>query len=162
MARYKCKVCGSSSIEPLCWKHRKKKAISKGSPKSEKKEEVAKMLNLFFKIWDKRENYRTSIDKETLEEKGCFCFETGKWLSSNKYKLLTTCYHHILEKEKYPEYALLEENIIILHPDVHQLVHQNIDKTPKVKALRQELYEKHLNDILNDTKDFSEMVKERS
>jgi hypothetical protein len=90
----------------------------------EEKWEKEKMFHFFMDIWDKTPKNERK------------CYETGKWLGNEP---LSTFFHHILEKEKYPEYCLCEWNIVLLHPDVHNQVHSNIDKTPKVKALREEI-----------------------
>lgn len=147
MAKYNCEVCGKPSVEPRCWKHKSKKSIKKSFPISSK-EEKTEMFNLFFTLWDEKE-------WEVEEERFVYCFETGRKLPREKFRLLTTCYHHVLEKGIFPQYSLLKENIVILHPDIHQLVHQNIEKTPKVKALREELYQKHLNGKLNEERKVS-------
>lgn len=147
MAKYKCEVCGSPSLEPLCWKHRAKKTIQKSAIST--KEEVAEMLNLFLTLWDEQE---IEINEG---ERGVFCRESGRFLKREKFRLLTTCYHHVLEKKSYPQYKLLKENIVILHPDMHQLAHQDINKTPRVKALREKLMSKHLNNELNEEEQVS-------
>jgi hypothetical protein len=64
------------------------------------------------------------------------CYETGKQLPSPP---LTTYFHHVLPKSKYPEFRLCEWNILLLHPEVHDQAERNIDKTPKVKAYRDQL-----------------------
>lgn len=84
------------------------------------------MWEFFKEIWDETPYNRRK------------CYETGVRL---KGPPLSTYFHHVLEKEdnKYPEYAYCKWNIVLLHPDVHAQVHLNIDKTPKVKALREAL-----------------------
>ena len=49
------------------------------------------------------------------------CFECGKPMHEDTYKEQTTCYSHILEKSKYPEYAGDPDNVVIVHPDCHHL-----------------------------------------
>lgn len=96
-------------------------------------------VKLFLEIWDER------ADKNGNN----YCFETGKLLRKEYYRESTTCYHHCLFKEKYPEYRFLKENIVILHPDVHAQVHVNVDKTPKVKQYTLELRNKLLSSDSN-------------
>lgn len=149
MAKYKCEVCGKPSLEQYCWKHKPKKALQ-SQLKSQNKEERTAMFSLFFEIWDNQELFDTATDLEVPDHyrglRYVRCYETGKRLKREHFRLLTTCYHHVLEKKSYPQYKLSRENIVILHPDVHLQVHQDIDKTPKVKALREKLLQKHLNE----------------
>lgn len=91
-----------------------------------KREKWEGMNEFFMQIWNK-----TPHNKRV-------CYETGVKL---KYPPLTTYFHHVLEKSdhKYKKFAYKEWNIVLLHPDVHTQVHIDIDKTPKVKALREQL-----------------------
>ena len=65
--------------------------------------------------------------------------ESGKKLYEKYYKYNTSIYHHILEKNRYLEYEFEEWNIVFLSPEIHDQVHVNIDKTPKVKEKTNEL-----------------------
>lgn len=110
-----------------------KKISDKRKQKLKKNSEVTKQLHsLFREIWD-----------ECEDEYGiCYCFETGKELSSSN-RMLTTTYHHVLPKNLYKELTLVKENIVILHPDVHELAEKDLDNTPKVKKLQEILIEKY-------------------
>lgn len=122
-----------------------KKVSEKQKVKNElKKEQVEKRHQMFLEIWDERE------ETDSAGNKFVRCFETGKRMSREFYRENTCVYHHILEKSdsKFPQYDLVKDNIVILHFDVHNQVHTNIDKTPKVKAKYQELLQKHLNNEL--------------
>lgn len=102
---------------------------------------MSKEMNAFFReIWDERED----------EEGYVRCFETGREMHGSRYRSLTTCYHHVLEQgnTKFPQYAFLKENIVILHPDVHIRYHNNPDSCPKVKALREKLLSLHYENKL--------------
>ena len=111
-----------------------KKISDKQKIKNEEKREQTKLRQLLFlEIWDERE------ETDSAGNKFVRCFETGKRMSRGFYRLNSCCYHHVLHKEKHPEFDLVKENIIILMPDVHAQVHTNIDKTPKVKEKTQEL-----------------------
>lgn len=60
--------------------------------------------------------------EERMDEYGRIkCFECGKTMLEGTYKELSTCYSHILGKRQYPEYAGQEWNIVIVHPDCHNL-----------------------------------------
>lgn len=73
---------------------------------------------------------------EIWNERAHYCYETGVFLGR---EILTTFFHHILPKEKYPEFRYCKWNIVLLHPDIHNQVETMIEKTPKVKELRDQL-----------------------
>jgi hypothetical protein len=50
---------------------------------------------------------------------------------------LTVFFHHILSKEKYPEAALDEENIILLTLEEHDNVEADMYKYPEVNRRRE-------------------------
>jgi len=108
--------------------------------KQEIKEETQKMHDFFKEIWDQRED----------EQGNCYCFETGRTLYGTTYRNSTNCYHHVLEqgKTKYPQYAKTKKNIVIVHPEIHLDVHQNIDKTPRIKEYREKLLSLHYKNLL--------------
>jgi hypothetical protein len=98
----------------------------------EKRERTKKLHEWFLELFD----------KHCLEDengKYVICFESGKKLYEKYYKYNTSIYHHILEKNKYLEYEFEEWNIVFLSPEIHDQVHKNIDKTPKVKEKTNEL-----------------------
>lgn len=98
----------------------------------EKKERTEKLHRWFLELFD----------KHCLEDengKYVICFESGKKLYEKYYKYNTSIYHHILEKNRYLEYEFEEWNIVFLSPEIHDQVHKNIDKTPKVKEKTNEL-----------------------
>lgn len=90
----------------------------------QRKEDTKKLHEFFLEIWNKLPPYRR------------VCYETGQQLRSPP---LSTYFHHVLAKKEYPEYRLCEWNIVLLHPDVHDQAEKNIDKTPNVKAYREQL-----------------------
>lgn len=49
------------------------------------------------------------------------CFECGKKMHEDTWKMLSSCYSHILSKKKYPEMKGDENNVEICHPDCHHL-----------------------------------------
>lgn len=107
-----------------------------------KKEETEKMFQLFREIWDERE-----------DEMGyCYCFETGIAMHGTYYRSNSACYDHVLEKSdmSYPQYKMVKDNIIIVHPDVHAQRHVNIDKCPNIKKYREKLLALHSNGELSN------------
>ena len=90
------------------------------------------MYKVFLRLWDNQ-----------VDELGhVYCYETNK-VMDGRYRENTCVYHHILEKSKYPEYALEEWNIVIVHPDTHAQIHSNIYKCPKIKKLTEKLKEEY-------------------
>ncbi len=115
-----------------------RKLIAKVSDKQKikneiKKEKTKELHEWFLKIWD------------ATEDAGgyCYCFETGTRMHRSIYRTNTCCYHHPLEKAKYPQYATEEWNILIVLPTIHTQAHSNIDKTPRIKIYTQELKNKY-------------------
>jgi hypothetical protein len=64
------------------------------------------------------------------------CYETGEYLGN---EARTYMFHHVLEKEKHDQYRHEEWNIVLVSWNTHAQVHSNIDKTPKIKALKAQL-----------------------
>lgn len=49
------------------------------------------------------------------------CFECNKRMHEDTWKMLSTCYSHILSKKIYPEYKGEHWNVKIVHPDCHHI-----------------------------------------
>lgn len=107
--------------------------------RSQKKQKTEEMHNFFLELWDERE------EMDAMGRRYVVCFETGKKLYREVYRMNSCCYHHLILKSKRPDLALMEENIVIIHPSVHAQVHSDIDKTPKVKELTNLIKEKFEN-----------------
>lgn len=108
-----------------------KKVSEKGKVKKEqKKEYTKKQFEFFLEIWKEREH---------------ICFETGAYLGKEP---LSTMFHHCLFKSSHPQFALLKENIVLLHPDVHSQVHTDSSKTPKVEEYTKKLKIKLLDNSI--------------
>lgn len=108
----KCTSCGFSKIwsKSLC----KKCFLNANPPKKiqyksakqklkdvEKKEYTNKQFQMFFDIWSKRRHY---------------CESCGLWLGNEP---LSIFFDHLLEKSKYPEFALIENNIYLCCGECH-------------------------------------------
>ena len=88
--------------------------------------EIIEKRNAFFEtIWNKRPHK---------------CAVTGVSLGRIPNSMY---FHHILPKSKYPEYEFDEENIVILHPDVHASVEMNMYKYELINNLREKLKTKY-------------------
>jgi len=101
-----------------------KKISKKGLIKrQEKKELLISDFEFYQKIWECNEHY---------------CTECGIGLPE---PALTLYFHHLLPKRNYPEYRHLDKNICILCGNCHSMCESNIDKTPKVRKLTEDLRE---------------------
>lgn len=128
----KCKVCGKNAESEYCFLHKPKKQLQQRGPtlshkrlsvgkSTQKKEKTIDMQNLFIDIWKKR-SHKSEISGEYL----------GK-------EPLSTYFHHILPKSKYPEACLDEENIILLTFLEHEQVEIDMYRYEEVNKRREQL-----------------------
>lgn len=124
-----CKICFLNANPPKKIQYKSAKQKIKDVNKAQR---TKNLHNWFLEVWDKRRE---------KDELGYFvrCFESEQKLYENYYKFNTCCYHHLIEKSTHPEYEFEEENLVIIHPDIHTLTHHNIDKTPKIKQKLNEI-----------------------
>lgn len=106
MAWIKKKTCNEDGCTYPVWSKNKCK---KHQPKKEVVSRYEGMIDLFWEIWDERPHR---------------CYNCGCSLGSEPS---TAYFHHILEKSKYPQFALLKNNIVLLCLDDHANV-KNLDK----------------------------------
>lgn len=83
------------------------------------------MKDLFLQIWATRP-HRSEI--------------SGSYLGS---EALSTYFHHILPKSKYPEASLDEENIILLNWEEHDQVESDPTRYEEVNKRREQLKQKY-------------------
>jgi len=143
----KCKTCGANSDGEYCFRHKPRKALSKlakntsfdkgaklkmssfSHQKLDKSEEVirriSEMQQFFLQIWKKKLHY-SEVSMDYL----------GK-------EPLTVFFHHILPKEKYPEAALDEENIILLTLEEHDNAEKDMYKYEEINLRREKLKTKY-------------------
>ena len=130
----KCKTCGKNADSEFCFKCKVRKPLpssgkgltSKISSLSSKKldkspDKFLEMRQFFLSIWKKRP-HRSEV--------------SGEYLGSEP---MSTYFHHILAKEKYPEACLDEENIVILSLLEHSDVENDMYKYPEVNKRREQL-----------------------
>lgn len=123
----KCKTCGKNADSEYCFAHKPRKPLpSSGKGLTSKKsnrspEKRLEMLDVFLSMWKKRPHYSEV---------------SGVYLGS---EAMSTYFHHILPKEKYPEACLDEENIIILSLDEHTSVENDMYKYEEVNERRKQL-----------------------
>lgn len=116
----------------LCLSHIKRKPITpkKGGllvAKRDmfvKKTKIETMRNFFLEIWKERKHYSEI---------------SGDYLGS---EALSTFFHHILPKEKYPDEAYNKSNIILLTLDEHTNVEADMYRYEEVNRRRIELLNK--------------------
>lgn len=104
---------------------------------TEKRDKLHKWL---FQLWSKRDGGKGYIT----------CFETGQKLKSEKFQFNLSCYSHLLPKNTFPQYAQLEENIVIVHPDAHYNFTVAPEKAPKQLNAKRLLMKKHKEGKLKD------------
>lgn len=139
----KCKTCGKNSDSEYCFQHKQRKGLSSGTKPSlttKKKfsggkshqmsdtsvnnvrnERHIMQVKLFLNIW-KNKPHKSEI--------------SGDYLGS---EAMSSYFHHILPKSKYPEACFDEENIILLTLDEHTNVESDIYKYEEVNKRREQL-----------------------
>ena len=91
----------------------------------ENQEKIQKRNEFFEKIWKSRPH---------------ICEITGVKL----YNPINSMYfHHILPKSKYPEAWLDEENIILLHPNIHAQAELDMYRYEEINKRREKLLKKY-------------------
>lgn len=93
--------------------------------KKDKKERWQKDVAFYIRIWDKSNKK---------------CQISNRYLGNEP---LSTFFHHVLPKSRYPEYRWCEWNILVLHPEVHAQVEIDMDRVPEVRKLYDDLMRKH-------------------
>jgi hypothetical protein len=128
----KCKTCGKNADSEYCFQHKSRKPLSSGKGFSSKKTSIVskpdkspekrlEMLKVFLDIWKKR-SHKSEV--------------SGEYLGSEP---MSTYFHHILPKEKYPDACLDEENIILLTLEEHSNVENDMYKFEEVNERRKQL-----------------------
>jgi hypothetical protein len=123
-----CKTCGRNCEGEYCFKHKPRKPLPVGNAlvkMYQKRKEDDEMRSLFLWIWRKRIHFSEI---------------SGKKLGSEP---LSVFFHHILPKEKYPEAAYDEENIILLTLEEHDNVEKDMYKYEEVNRRRDLLKTKY-------------------
>ncbi len=111
-----CKSCSSILNPP--------KKISYKSAKQkikdvEKREYTSKQFSMFYDIWAKRRHY---------------CESCGLWLGNEP---LSIFFDHLLEKSKYEQFALMEENIFLCCYNCHSKKTNGFPTEKHKKAIEQ-------------------------
>ena len=131
-----CKKCGKPCHGEYCFLHKPRKPLtankritSKNLTNNVKKDKVirdiSEMQEFFLQIWKKRLHY-SQISMDYL----------GK-------EPLSVFFHHILPKEKYPQAAFDEENIILLTLEEHDQVEMDPTRYEEINKKREKLKQKY-------------------
>ena len=104
----------------VCKNHIPKKAM-KTTPKPYDSGKILKMQEFFLTIWNIRP-HKSEISGTSLG-----------------HEPMSTFFHHILPKEKYPEACFDKDNIVLLTLDEHTNVESDIYKYPEVNKRREQL-----------------------
>lgn len=129
--KQKCKTCGRNSDSEYCFQHKPRTQLQRGNkPSLTTKKKVSdgkshQMREMFLGIWKKRKHYSEV---------------SGAYLGSEP---MSTYFHHILPKEKYPDACLDEENIILLTLEEHSNVENDIYRYEEVNKKRNYLLTKY-------------------
>jgi hypothetical protein len=127
----KCKTCGRNSEGDYCFQHKPRTQLQRGNkPSLTTKKKVSdgkthQMREMFLGIWKKRKHHSEV---------------SGVYLGKEP---MSTYFHHILPKEKYPEACLDEENIILLTLEEHSNVENDIYRYEEVNKRRNHLLTKY-------------------
>ena len=117
-----CPTCGAKCEGSHCFRHKPRKPLPKMSSRFVKKldnsRNISEMRDFFLQVWRKRSHHSEV---------------SGKYLGSEP---LTVFFHHILPKEKYPQAALDEENIILLTLEEHDQVEMDVYRYEEVNDRR--------------------------
>lgn len=142
----KCKKCGKNSDKEYCFQHKPRtqlnQCVGKPSLSSKKRLSGGKSIqksSLLSKKLDKSEDKGLKMKMFFMD-----CWKTkphrseisGVYLGSEP---MSTYFHHILPKSKYPEACFDEENIILLTLDEHTNVEADIYKYEEVNKRREQL-----------------------
>lgn len=123
----KCKTCGKNSNGEYCFQHKQRKPLAQSRLKPtvtpKKGVFVGKYLqrDMFLNIWKKRA-HKSEV--------------SGVYLGSEP---MSTYFHHILPKNKYPEACLDEENIVLLSLEEHSNVENDMYRYEEVNERRNQL-----------------------
>ena len=135
----KCKTCGKNSDKEYCFQHKPRKPLSNNGKGLTSKMSVISNIkaknvhndghnqqrDMFMDIWKKRKHYSEV---------------SGVYLGS---EAMSTYFHHILPKGKYPEACLDEENIILLTLEEHSNVENDMYRYEEVNKRRNYLLTKY-------------------
>jgi hypothetical protein len=125
-----CKTCGKKCDKEYCFQHKPRKPLTanKGFTAVKKEpavQKISEMRDFFLQIWKKRLHLSEVSGLSLVGEP------------------LHIYFHHILPKEKYPQAALDEENIILLTWEEHDQVEMDMYRYEDINNRREQLKQKY-------------------
>lgn len=111
-----------------------KKLTERGvKKKQEKKERTEKLIQFYLDLWNKRADKNGNV----------ICFESDTLLSHTVFKNNICCYSHQISKKVRPDLAFNEDNILIVHPDIHSAWEADPLSCEKMYKYTEKLKEKY-------------------
>jgi hypothetical protein len=126
-----CKKCGKKCVGEYCFLHKPRKPLASNKgfkvkiPEKHPITQVNPMKDMFLRVWKKRQHLSEVSGLPLVGEP------------------LSVYFHHILPKEKYPQAALDEENIILLTLNEHDQVESDMYRYEEVNKRREQLKQKY-------------------
>lgn len=125
-----CKTCGKKCDKEYCFQHKPRKPLPANKGFNAVKKEpairkISEMRDFFLQIWKKRLHLSEVSGLPLVGEP------------------LHIYFHHILPKEKYPQAALDEENIILLTWEEHDQVEMDMYRYEDINNRREQLKQKY-------------------
>jgi hypothetical protein len=126
-----CKTCGRNCEGEYCFHHKPRKPLASNKgfkvkvPEKHPITQMNPMKDMFLEIWKKRQHLSEVSGLPLIGEP------------------LSSYFHHILPKSKYPEAWLDEENIILLTLEEHSNVENDMYRYEEVNKRREQLKQKY-------------------
>ena len=126
-----CKKCGKKCVGEYCFLHKPRKPLASNKgfkvkvPEKHPITQINPMKDMFLRIWKQRP-HKSEVSGTSLGSEA-----------------LSTYFHHILPKEKYPEASLDQENIILLTWEEHDQVEMDTTRYEEVNKRREQLKQKY-------------------
>jgi hypothetical protein len=132
----KCKICGIKSESEFCFRHKPKRKLAN----NEGLKKSARTVKPTVRADKPKKNKDHLLFKEIWKERPHESEISGRRLGDEP---LSVFFHHILPKNKYPEFRLDKENIILLTIDEHANVEADIYRYDKINTIRKYLINKY-------------------
>ena len=135
----KCKTCGKNSDKEYCFQHKPRKPLSNNGKGLTSKMSVISSIKAK-NVYNDGHNQQRDMFMDIWKKKKHYSEVSGVYLG---YEAMSTYFHHILPKEKYPQACLDEENIILLTLEEHSNVENDMYRYEEVNKRRNYLLAKY-------------------
>jgi hypothetical protein len=135
----KCKTCGKNSDKEYCFQHKPRKPLSNNGKGLTSKMSVISSIKAK-NVYNDGHNQQRDMFMDIWKKKKHYSEVSGVYLGS---EAMSTYFHHILPKEKYPQACLDEENIILLTLEEHSNVENDMYRYEEVNKRRNYLLAKY-------------------